>query len=116
AAPKFQPYLNFSTFKPANRSLSSLKESVIQIILIANRTKVFDVITSISPQENNVVIIMLDEDKIKNRKFMNAITPYGPKIEIIQKNKAISSQPEIDMSEDGPKDTEYAFMRRWFIQ
>ncbi|KAF0380803.1 hypothetical protein F8M41_012139 [Gigaspora margarita] len=45
---------------------------------------------------------MLDEDKIKNRKFINAITPYGPKIEIIQKNKVISSQPEIDMSEDDP--------------
>ncbi|RIB30969.1 hypothetical protein C2G38_2052141, partial [Gigaspora rosea] len=43
-----------------------------------------------------------EEDKIKNLKFIDTIKPYGPKIEIIQKNKAISSQTEIGMSKYDP--------------
>ncbi|CAG8564914.1 20193_t:CDS:2, partial [Gigaspora rosea] len=85
---------------PTSISLAILKQKELDVI--PNRTKVFDVITSISPQENNVVIIIQEEDKIKNRKFIDTIKPYGPKIEIIQKNKAISSQTEIGMSKDDP--------------
>ncbi|RIB00790.1 hypothetical protein C2G38_2051382 [Gigaspora rosea] len=77
---EIQKYLEVLSFKPASKSLDTLKTSIDKIFDLIISNNAVQVFFGIFPEENNIVIFMYEEYNETNQAFINAVEEYEPKI------------------------------------
>ncbi|CAG8796380.1 14781_t:CDS:2 [Gigaspora margarita] len=89
-----QKYLEVLLFKPASKSLDTLKTSADEIFDLIIGNGAIEVMFGIFPEENNIIIFMNEENKDTNEEFINAVEEYEPKIIFYPLSREILSKPE----------------------
>ncbi|CAG8514251.1 13775_t:CDS:2 [Cetraspora pellucida] len=93
-SPDIQPHIELLIFQPALNSLSSLKNSSLQIVANSRRHRPIEVLMYIDIEENNIVIFIpfiTDERNkpfidIRNKPFMDSISQYNPVMRLFDVN------------------------------
>ncbi|CAG8800939.1 19568_t:CDS:2 [Cetraspora pellucida] len=98
-SPDIQPHRELLIFEPALNSLSSLKNSLLEIVAKSRTHRPFDVLGYIDIEENNVILFLAhiadrsnrSSINARNKSFIDAIIQYNPVIHYYDVN--VQEQP-----------------------
>ncbi|CAG8776841.1 26091_t:CDS:1, partial [Gigaspora rosea] len=95
---EIQKYLEVLSFKPASKSLDTLKTSVDEIFDLAMGSGAIEIMFGIFPEENNIFIFMYEEFNEINQEFINVVKEYEPIIKFypLRTEKLSNSEISID--------------------
>ncbi|KAF0553847.1 hypothetical protein F8M41_019907 [Gigaspora margarita] len=78
SSPEIKPYINLLSFQNANNSLYHLNHTFNKLIKLAHERKANNVIISINPKINNIVIYLNHKDDKTNKNFTDIAATFYP--------------------------------------